>query len=287
MSRCPPPSGLRQRRKTSSSSNPFPAAPGARNVFAGSGISLHTPRDQTAYLFCKMSTLLVVEDDSSIRRGVVDALTFAGYEVLEASEGMKGMELAQNAQFDLMLLDLVLPNYSGFEILRALREHRPGTPVIVLSARGEEADRVKGLRLGADDYVVKPFSVRELLARVEAVLRRSPERPKPVASLNFPGGVADLHRLELRHEDGSRTELSERESELLEYLAAHRGRALSRDELLRRVWKVEPRHTETRTVDMHIANLRSKLRDDGASPQFLLTVRGKGYMLASSETASG
>lgn len=224
-----------------------------------------------------MSTLLVVEDDSAIRRGVCDALRFAGHTVLEAAEGKSGMEQAQRATFDLMLLDLVLPNYSGFEILQAVQQHRPGTPVIILSARGEEADRVKGLKLGADDYVVKPFSVRELLARVEAVLRRSPERPKPVAQLPFPGGVADLARMELRFEDGCRIEISEREAGLLEYLSAHRGRAIARDEILLRVWHIDPRNTETRTIDMHIANLRAKLRDSEA--KFLLTVRGKGYML--------
>ncbi len=225
-----------------------------------------------------MPTLLVVEDDSAIRRGVCDALRFSGHEVLEASEGLAAMDLVQRASFDLLLLDLVLPNYSGFEILKAAQEHRPGTPVIILSARGEEADRVRGLRLGADDYVVKPFSVRELLARVEAVLRRSPERPRPVPHLLFPGGVADLARQEVRLDDGTRTELSEREARLLEYLSSHRGRAIARDELLLRVWRVEPHHTETRTIDMHIANLRAKLRDTDA--RFLLTVRGKGYMLA-------
>lgn len=225
-------------------------------------------------------TILVVEDDSAIRRGVVDALRFAGYEVLEAGEGMAGMDQALKATFDLLLLDLVLPNYSGFEILAALKEHRAGTPVIILSARGEEADRIKGLKLGADDYVVKPFSVRELLARVEAVLRRTPERPATVKELPFEGGVADFARLELRFADGSRTELSEREVQLIQYLAAHRGRAISREELLRRVWRIEPQHTETRTIDMHVANLRFKMRDDATDPRILLTVRGKGYMLA-------
>lgn len=227
-----------------------------------------------------MPTILVIEDDSAIRRGVTDALRFSGYAVLEAAEGLSGMEQAQKATFDLMLLDLVLPNHNGFEILRALKEHRPGTPVIILSARGEESDRVKGLKLGADDYVVKPFSVRELLARVEAVLRRSPERPKQVQQIPFPAGIADLERLELRFSDGGREELSDRECGLIEYLAAHRGRAISREELLRRVWRIEPKHTETRTIDMHIANLRAKLRDNSGEPQFLLTVRGKGYMLA-------
>jgi DNA-binding response OmpR family regulator len=230
-----------------------------------------------------MPTILVIEDDSAIRRGVTDALKFAGHDVLEAAEGASGMDQARQACFDLLLLDLVLPNYSGFDILRALRDCRPGTPVIILSARGEEADRVKGLKLGADDYVVKPFSVRELLARVEAVLRRSPERPQAVREMAFPGGVADLQRLELRFEDGGRAELSEREAGLIQYLAAHRGRAISREELLRRVWRIEPRHTETRTIDMHIANLRAKLRDHANEPKFLLTVRGKGYMLAAED----
>ncbi len=227
-------------------------------------------------------TILVVEDDGAIRRGVVDALRFAGYEVLEAGEGRRGMELSQRATFDLLLLDLVLPNHDGFEILTALRQHRHGTPVIMLSARGEEADRVKGLKLGADDYIVKPFSVRELLARVEAVLRRTPERPAAVASITFEGSVADFSRLELRYPDGGRSDLSEREAQVLQYLAAHRGRAISREELLLRVWRIQPEHHhDTRTIDMHIAHLRAKLRDDASAPRVLLTVRGKGYMLTS------
>ena len=232
-----------------------------------------------------MPTVLVIEDDSPIRRGVVDALRFTGYEVLEAGEGATGMDLALSATFDLLLLDLVVPNHSGFEILAALRQHRPTTPVIILSARGEEADRIKGLKLGADDYVVKPFSVRELLARVEAVLRRSPERPATITEIAFPDGRMILARREIVFDDGATDELSERESDLVSYLAAHRGRAISREELLRRVWRVEPRHTETRTIDMHIAHLRAKLRDTGTQPRFLLTVRGTGYMLAAADPA--
>jgi len=126
---------------------------------------------------------------------------------------------------------------------------------------------------------VKPFSVRELLARVEAVLRRSPERPEPVSAIPFPGGSVDLARREVRFDDGTRTGLSERECELLQYLAMNAGRAVSRDEILRRVWRLEPRGVETRTIDMHVANLRSKLRDDAEHPRRVLTVRGKGYML--------
>ena len=226
-----------------------------------------------------MPTILVIEDDSAIRRGVVDTLRFSGHTVLEAAEGKSGMDQALRASYDLLLLDLVLPNHSGYEILRALRDQRPGTPVIMLSARGEEADRIKGLKLGADDYVVKPFSVRELLARVEAVLRRSPERAKSIREIAVPGGIADLARLEVRFENGAREELSDREASLLAYLGSHRGRAISREELLLRVWKIDGHHQETRTIDMHIANLRAKLHDHGSAPKFLLTVRGKGYML--------
>ena len=223
--------------------------------------------------------ILVIEDDSAIRRGLVDALRFAGYEVMEAGRGDEGLALALRASLDLMLLDLILPGRAGFEILEATRRAQPTLPIIILTARGEESDRVKGLRLGADDYVVKPFSVRELLARVEAVLRRSPERPSRVNTIRLPNGMVDLARCEVRLSNGQRHELSEREVELLRYLATNAGRAISRDEILRRVWRLEPRRLETRTIDMHIANLREKLSDDPNNPKVIMTVRGKGYML--------
>lgn len=226
-----------------------------------------------------MACILVIEDDAAIRRGLVDALRFAGHEPLQAANGHVGRSEALRATVDLVLLDLVLPGPGGLEILKAVREARPTLPVIVLTARGEEADRVQGLRLGADDYVVKPFSIRELLARVEAVLRRSPERPGVVSQVAIPGGVVDLGRREVRFDDGRHADLSEREAELLAYLAAHAGRAISRDELLRRVWRLEPDRLETRTIDMHVAHLREKLRDDPGNPRVVRTVRGRGYML--------
>ena len=226
--------------------------------------------------------ILTVEDDAAIRRGIVDALTFAGYDVMEAADGDSGMQMAVGNAYDLLLLDLVLPGKSGLEILKQVRATQPTTPVIVLTARGEENDRVEGLNLGADDYVVKPFSVKELLARVEAVLRRSPERPGDVDRVAFPGGCADLARCEVRFEDGGRSDLSEREIELLRYLANNAGRAIARDELLANVWRISPRGVNTRTIDMHVARLREKLRDDCSSPSVLVTVRGKGYMLLSS-----
>ncbi len=225
-------------------------------------------------------TILTVEDDSAIRRGVVDALTYAGFTVLQAATGDEGMEMALRRSYDLLLLDLVLPGPSGLDILQEVRRVRPTQPVIILTARGEENDRVEGLRRGADDYVVKPFSVKELLARVSAVLRRSPERPSDVAEIPLPAGVADLARCEVRFEDGSRVELSEREIELLRYLAANTGRAIARDEILSNVWRISPQGVSTRTIDMHVARLREKLRDNSGQPQILLTVRGKGYMFA-------
>src|SRR6266511_2315932 len=148
--------------------------------------------------------VLVVEDDSAIRRGIADALTFAGYEVLQAANGNEGMAQGLRATIDLLMLDLILPGPSGFEILKAVRAARPTLPVIILTARGEESDRVEGLRMGADDYVVKPFSVKELLARVEAVLRRSPQRPTDLDQVSIPSCIADFSRRELRFEDGSR-----------------------------------------------------------------------------------
>jgi len=226
--------------------------------------------------------ILVIEDDAAIRRGIVDALDFAGYAPLEAADGPGGLAMAVKVDCDLVLLDLVLPGRDGLEILREVRATRPALPVIVLTARGDEDDRVRGLRLGADDYVVKPFSVRELLARVEAVRRRSAERPSDVAAIAFAGGRIDLARCEVRFEDGTREELSSRELELLRYFACNAGRAIGREEILARVWRINPRGiVETRTIDMLIARLREKLRDDPAHPRVIVTVRGKGYMLAS------
>ncbi|MHC4405288.1 MAG: response regulator transcription factor [Planctomycetota bacterium] len=230
--------------------------------------------------------ILAIEDDPAIRRGIVDALTFAGYGTLEAARGDTGLEMALSRHFDLLLLDLVLPGKDGFEILREVRQARPTLPVIILTARGEEGDRVRGLNNGADDYVVKPFSVKELLARVEAVLRRSPQRPAEVSEIAIPGGRIDLARCEARFDDGDRAELSEREVELVRYLAAHGGRAVAREELLANVWRISPKGVTTRTIDMHVARLREKLRDDPGQPAVLLTVRGKGYMFAAESAQS-
>lgn len=224
--------------------------------------------------------ILTIEDDPAIRRGIVDALRFAGYETIEAADAPAGAKLATQCACDLVLLDLVLPGGDGLDILRAARNLRPTLPIIILTARGEEADRVRGLRDGADDYVVKPFSVRELLARVEAVLRRSAERPADLAEAAIRGGRVDFARREVRFDAGGCEELSEREVELLRYLAMNAGRAISRDELLANVWRIAPQGLPTRTIDMHITRLREKLRDDPQHPSVIITVRGKGYKFA-------
>ena len=232
--------------------------------------------------------ILVVEDDAAIRRGIVDALAGAGYEMVEAATFATAVTAATTAAVDLVLLDLILPGGDGLDLLRQVRQTRPdlaGLPVIILTARGAEADRVRGLQLGADDYVVKPFSVRELLARVAAVIRRSPQRPHPPRKVRFTGGWADLDLRHIHYRDGSQGELSEREAELLGYLAANAGRPVSRDEILRNVWLISggAAGVETRTIDMHVARLREKLGDDAAEPKVLQTIRGKGYLFRNDE----
>lgn len=226
--------------------------------------------------------ILTVEDDSAIRRGIVDTLEFAGYLVLEADRGDTGLELALTRSCQLLLLDLVLPGMDGLEVLREVHEHQPTLPVIILTARGEEDDRVRGLQLGADDYIVKPFSVRELTARVAAVLRRSPERTPVESHVELPCGNADLSAGRVNYHDGRSSELSERETELLRYFAGHPGRVISREELMTRVWKIDPRGLSTRAIDMQIARLREKLRDN-ATAELIRTVRGRGYEFVSAE----
>jgi two-component system alkaline phosphatase synthesis response regulator PhoP len=223
-------------------------------------------------------SILTVEDDPAIRRGVVDALTFSGYRVQQAGNACEGRKLALSQPFDLILLDIVLPDGSGLDLLADVRERSPRQPVILLTARGEEQDRVAGLKRGADDYIVKPFSVKELLARVEAVLRRAgpPATPQERIDLGRLGSV-DLATCELTKPRGGRAELSPREVQLIHYLAQHADRVVGRDELLQNVWGIDARGVTTRTIDMHVARLREKLGDDAASPEVLVTVRGRGY----------
>jgi DNA-binding response OmpR family regulator len=224
--------------------------------------------------------VVVIEDEQPIRRGVADALRASGYDVAEAGDGDRGLTEAVRPGVALVLLDLLLPRRDGLSVLAELRRVRPAVPVIILTARGTEDDRVRGLKMGADDYVVKPFSARELLARVEAVLRRSAGRPSEVRGARLGRARIDLERREVLWSEDERTELSETEGAILAFLVAYRKRAVSREELLSRVWGIEPQGLETRTVDMHVARLRTKLRDPSGRkcPEAILTVRAHGYM---------
>lgn len=229
----------------------------------------------------KKKMVLVVEDEDAIRRGVVDILSMAGYQVIEAAEGVSGLNEARRPGIDLVLLDLLLPKKDGFEVLTELRTTHPSLPVIILTARGSEDDRVRGLRIGADDYVVKPFSARELLARVEAVLRRSPERPQALVKIIGDKTIVDCARREICYPSGERVSLSQMEADILFRLASHAGRAVSRDELLSSVWGLSDGTVETRAIDMHITRLRQKLSrgSEDVARDWIVTVRGRGYML--------
>ena len=232
-----------------------------------------------------LGKVLVVEDDEAIRRGLVDALGVNNYEVLEAGDGRSGLATAIGCEVDIVLLDIMMPGMDGMAVLRELRKAKPSLPVIFLTAKGDAPDRVAGLRQGADDYIAKPLSLAELLARIEAVLRRSAERPRAMSKLVIAGREIDFDRREAKLPDGTIVKLPQREAEVLAYLAANPGRAVSRDELLSRVWGFDPRGVATRTVDMAVARIREQLQDDPTEPSVVATVRGRGYMLVRAEEA--
>jgi len=222
-----------------------------------------------------VSRILVVEDDPAILRGLADNLAFESYEVLTASDGEAACRLIHEKNPDLIILDLMLPRLSGYEVCRKVRSEGVTTPIVMLTARGEEADRVLGLDLGADDYVSKPFSVRELMARVRAVLRRSQASPSAPDELRFDDVAIDFRRYEARKGDRV-LEMTRKEFGVLRFLAARAGNVVTRDELLNDVWGYEATPT-TRTVDNHIALLRAKLENIPSQPRHLLTIHGVGY----------
>jgi two-component system alkaline phosphatase synthesis response regulator PhoP len=220
-----------------------------------------------------MASILIVEDDVALGIGLRDRLVREGFSVSVATDGKRGLELAMSAEFDLMILDVMLPGKSGFEICRDLRSRGRETLILLLTARGETIDKIFGLKLGADDYLTKPFDVHELVARVEALLRRA--RTRPPATLTAGDLEIDWAAMEVRR-NGSPVTLSAMELRLLRYLTSHAGMVVSRDELLREVWnQAEPGYT--RTVDVHIASLRRKIEADPRSPALILTVPGFGY----------
>jgi DNA-binding response OmpR family regulator len=224
-----------------------------------------------------MAQLLLVEDEAGLVLVLGDRLRAEGHDVSVERDGDLGLERACKHPFDLLILDVMLPRRSGFEVLSELRARGVSTPVLMLTARGQLQDRVKGLKLGADDYLVKPFEMAELLARVEARLRKPGVSGQPLAVWRRGELEVDLRRAEARRA-GRRIELLPREFQLLRYLIDHPGALLSREELLDRVWGIRA-PLQTRTVDVHVAALRRKLEDDPANPRLIVTVHGLGYRL--------
>ena len=225
-----------------------------------------------------MKRLLLVEDEPGLVLTLSDRLVREGYAVETAADGESGLERAGREAFDLVLLDVMLPRLGGFDVLKELRKRNVETPVIMLTARGQVVDKVVGLKLGADDYVTKPFEMVELLARIEAKLRRAPSTPHPAEGYQFGEVRIDFRRAELTRA-GAPLDLSAREFQLLKYFIEHRGATLTREELLNEVWGYNSMPS-TRTVDVHVAWLRQKVEPNPRHPQFILTVHGMGYKFA-------
>ncbi|MFC1783364.1 response regulator transcription factor [Planctomycetota bacterium] len=221
-------------------------------------------------------SILVVEDEASIRVGLRDFLEFHDFKVTEAADGEQADSHTAQHRFDLILLDLMLPHISGEQLCEKWRQKGLTTPIIMLTAKGQQQEKVEGLNLGADDYITKPFSLEELLARIQAILRRiSPERSVGRTFAFGPWQVdQDKLKITRAHQE---MEISPREAQIMQYFAAQPTRVISRDELYHTVWGEEISELGTRTVDMHIAKLRSKIETDSSDPQIIKTIRGAGY----------
>ncbi len=220
-----------------------------------------------------METVLIIEDDAAMLRGLKDNFEFKGYHVLTASDGEEGLNAALNSRPDLIILDIMLPKINGYEICRLLRQEELEMPVIMLTAKGEESDIVLGLNLGADDYVTKPFSIKEFLARADALLRRSRQVEKD--TYEFGDLVLDIRARKLS-KNGKEVKLSPKEMKLLEFFARKQGRALTRDEILNRVWGYDC-FSGPRSVDRFVTTLRNKIEPDPHNPTLIHTIREIGY----------
>ncbi len=223
----------------------------------------------------KRICILIVEDEPAMIAGLRDNFEFEGYDVISANDGVEGLERALTDDPDLVVLDLMMPRMSGLDVCKQLKAKKPSIPIIMLTARGQEIDKVVGLELGADDYVTKPFSIRELLARVKAVLRRASPQASALEIYRFSDIEVNIRANEVRRA-GAHVELSAKEFALLAYFISHPGETLSRDRLLDAVWGYE-NYPNSRTVDTHIVHLRHKLELIPEEPRFILTVHGSGY----------
>jgi len=228
-----------------------------------------------------LKKILIIEDEESISMVLEDDFRLEGYEVEVASDGLDGLVKAADPEVDLIILDIMLPGMNGFEICKKLRSQGIQTPIIMLTAKGQEIDRVLGLEFGADDYVTKPFSPRELQARVKAVLRRIEKEPGDVGENIFRMGELEVDFLQYECRiSGRKVTLTAHEFGLLKYLIQNRERVIERDELLAEVWGKDV-VVSVRTIDTHMANLRKKLEDDANQARFIISIRGVGYKFAS------
>ena len=222
-----------------------------------------------------MPKVLIVEDDAAMATALHDGFTYEGYEVVLVSDGEAGLKAAREGAPDVVVLDVMMPKMSGLDVCKRLRSEGSSVPIIMLTARGQEIDKVLGLKLGADDYVTKPFGFMELMARVEALLRRTAGGARHAEVYGFGDVIVDFNKAELK-KNGTVIEVTARELKLLEYFIAHRGEVVPRDRLLDQVWDYDSAPL-TRTVDMHVAKLRKKIEDNAADPRFIVTVHRMGY----------
>ncbi|MCI0698673.1 response regulator transcription factor [candidate division KSB1 bacterium] len=222
-----------------------------------------------------MEKILIIEDEDRILMGLEDDLRFEGYDVASAKDGLQGLTMAKEKAYDLIILDLMLPKLNGFEVCKQLRQAGIATPILMLTAKSQEVDKVLGLELGADDYVTKPFSPRELLARVKALLRRTQSNLSTSALFHFGDFEIDFKKYEAR-KSGRQFHLTALEFDLLRLFIQHPNEVLSRDFILDKIWGEEV-YVNNRTVDTHVAQLRKKIEDDPANPKYIVGVRGVGY----------
>lgn len=225
-----------------------------------------------------MARILVIEDEPEMQRGLRDNLEFEGYDVRIVGDGKKGMETIRNEKFDLILLDVMLPGMSGFDICKKARTEGVTTPIIMLTAKGEEVDKVLGLEFGADDYITKPFSLRELLARVKAVLRRTPSNTTAIATNIIIGALEIDFESYTANKKGKAIEMTSKDFDILRYLWTHQQQVISRDDLLKHVWGYDE-SISSRTVDNFIVKLRKRIEKDPSKPKHIITIHGTGYKL--------
>jgi len=227
------------------------------------------------------ASILVVEDEQNIRTALIDFLEYHGFEAAEAVDGLEAERAVTEHRFDLILLDLMLPKISGEQLCSKWRREGLQTPILILTAKGQEKEKIAGLNLGADDYITKPFSLEELLARINAVLRRTDPARAVGQVFRFADLDVDIAALKVRR-DNNEIEITKREAAIIQYFAANPNRVISREELYKEVWNDTLTDLGTRTMDMHIAKLRSKIERDSADPKIITTVRGAGYKYESS-----